>query len=376
MHAPPRTTRRHGFTLIELLVVIAIIAILIGLLLPAVQKVREAAARAKCSNNLKQLALACHNFESTNGYLPPGLPSCVQKQTNWASDGAGGTTNLPHWWVSGTQGSRSFFGGASAVCYGPGWTVQLHAYIEQQALANFVTNVLNDTAYEDFNQANPPDNWDGNPRGTPHGFQGVTLTPLWKCPSSSHNEEVLFSSFNLEQLKKGNYAACFGGDTFATSVAVGNPNSRMLGAFGVVDCEKYSPMQRLGRGAKLTDLSDGTSNTLFISEVLANDLNGDWRGVWILPGIGANTFTTRTGPNSPTADQIPACAASPGMPCTQLRQGPPSGGNTFAAARSRHTGGVNAAMGDASVRFFRDSVNPTAWVAFGTRAGGEVIPNE
>src|ERR1700675_3289761 len=113
-----RLWRRHGrggFTLIELLVVIAIIAILIGLLLPAVQKIREAAARMKCSNNLKQLGLAAHNYHDVNGRLPPAvsIPWATTDATNTGSD------------LSNLQMSGAF---------GPNWAVYLLPFVEQTNL--------------------------------------------------------------------------------------------------------------------------------------------------------------------------------------------------------------------------------------------------
>src|SRR5262245_17739990 len=103
------TRKRRGFTLLELLVVIAIIAVLIGLLLPAVQKVREAASRMKCANQLRQLALACHNYHDAHGHLPPG-----------------GITSLPNETPAYNQG---------------GWTVYVLPYMEQENLFGKIPNL-------------------------------------------------------------------------------------------------------------------------------------------------------------------------------------------------------------------------------------------
>jgi prepilin-type N-terminal cleavage/methylation domain-containing protein/prepilin-type processing-associated H-X9-DG protein len=381
MHSPVR--RRQGFTLIELLVVIAIIAVLIGLLLPAVQKVREAAARMKCQNNLKQLALACHNFESANGSFPPGLPSCVDRQRDFpVPDTKEVWGNLPMWWVSGTQATSP----SDAQCYGPGWTLQLHAFIEQGALAELANQALTNHP-EDFVQANPPDNWDAG--RTQFGSQGGTITSLWRCPSAN-TTDVFFSDFSLEGLRKGNYVANFGADTFMHALPDDsfppNPNPLQRGAFGIVRIRKYPVGERLakGRGTGVLDMADGTSNTLFISELLtwdeplANGGSDDWRGVWILPGIGANTFTARYGPNSAQRDTMPCCGSNipPTHPlaCTRLRStSANTGGLTWASARSNHSGGVNAALADGSVRFFRDGIDLNVWHALASRAGGEAL---
>jgi prepilin-type processing-associated H-X9-DG protein len=370
-------------------VVIAIIAVLIGLLLPAVQKVRESANRVSCQNRMKQIALACLNFESEYKALPAGLPSCVDRQAQFPTPagypGAGSAgPNLPMWWVTGTQASN-------ARCYGPGWTLQLYAFVEQTALAALMQKAINDFP-EDFVQANPPDNWDDKRDFL--GNMGGRIGTLWRCPSAG-TTDVFYADqrTRLESLRKGNYAACFGGNTFQTALppdsSPPNPEPHMRGAFGVVRINKFPVGERLalGRGTKITDIGDGASNTLAVSEVLTWDVpigpdnegrvsNDDWRGVWILPGIGANTFTARHTPNSTTGDRIPSCGtnipAGHPLSCSTTT----SSGTTWASARSRHPGGVNAAMADGSVRFVSNNIRQEIWTALATRNGGEPVSNE
>jgi len=317
--------RRTGFTLVELLVVIAIIGILISLLLPAVQSAREAARRMQCSNNLKQLSLAVHNYEGPHRCLPP---SGIYQ--NFSANGE----DLR----SGTMIS---------------WVVLLLPYIEQQPLHeqfDFTRSV--------FDQPNNPQE------------QHV---PTLNCPSDAA-EDRWFVDSSLTQgkrLAKGNYAAFV--SPFHTDLQRRFPGALAAQSNRMADIQNQ----------------DGTSNTFLLSEVRTRDHEQDQRGAWAVAWTGATILSFdmhhrgdwNTGaryeahpasvgqtqpPNckGPNMDMLYACpdqaaAQMEGMPCLVYTVGDYRE-YLSAAPRSHHPGGVQVSFVDGHVGFLPNEVDEYA----------------
>ncbi len=298
-----RRNARAGFTLIELLVVIAIIAILIGLLLPAVQKVREAAARMKCSNNLKQIGLGMHNYESANQKFPPGFTS---RPASLDGDGLG---------------------------TGWGWAAYLLPQMEQDNLFRQI-NLANDILHPGLTAVR------------------TTVLPGFRCPSDTPINGDTFQTVGpsgpLGAVAFANYAAC--GGTFEVT---GFPDTN-TGAFLRNSAYRFA------------DMTDGTSNTLFVTE---RSSKRSPMTTW----VGAVTGSINP-PLDPAHDEEgppTLCLFQTGE--TDEARTPNNPFNHVEDAGSQHTGGVNALFGDGSVRFVRNSINPFTWTGLGTRAGGEVL---
>ena len=339
-----RLARRDAFTLIELLVVIAIIAVLIALLLPAVQAAREAARRIQCTNNIKQLGLGLMNYESVNNAFPP---KSIQ---------TGVGTNVP------------------ATAYDWGTSVRIMPFMEQGAIFNSINF--------NFKYLDSSDSTVGS----------MSLNVLI-CPSEPRRQPILF---------RGNY---YGVNSYAWCVG----DWFVYGGIGGADTRSAFATNRSRRVA---DITDGTSQTAFAAEVKTYQPQlrhcfGDGSG---------GTFPSLGGPSS-TLDLAGSLAlvTSPATygQCQMIAEGhtrwvkgdsyhggfttalPPNakaigpqqldldlasideddGGPTYAAitSRSYHPSGVNVLMGDASVRFVKNSIAWQTWRALGSIAGGEVV---
>lgn len=387
--------RRRGFTLVELLVVIAIIGILVGLLLPAVQAAREAARRMQCTNNLKQLALACHNFESATKSFPPGYTCFSETFTTPPNNTNPGSTstNFPAFIVTGSQGGGMVPG---ASVYGPSWVMHINGYMEQIVLGNRIDSGMNAI---DLDEACPWDNLDGTQIRRPDLDTQTFARSFMQCPSSPQTD-VQFNDLSLENLHKANYAACFGGQYMRDASARGDATKR--GAFGAVEgVLKYPVGNRygIGKGTKFSKFTDGTSNTVLMSEVLNNSradgrtsssapagMNRDIRGTILCPMMGGNSFSGFFPPNSRGTDVSNGCPpatdpaqypATDPMFCTRDRDvNPSTGGRWNVAARSLHTGGVNASFADGSIRFFSSSIDRATWSGLCSVSGGEVVNSD
>jgi prepilin-type N-terminal cleavage/methylation domain-containing protein/prepilin-type processing-associated H-X9-DG protein len=296
--------RRSAFTLIELLVVIAIIAVLIGLLLPAVQKVREAAARMSCQNNLKQLGLALHAYHDANSKLPPGYTAAAAYV-----DGA--TDTSPGW----------------------AWGAYILPYVEQNNL------------YVQYNLAQPVQN-------SP-AIQ--TYVKTFVCPSDiapTTAFAVADKNWNpICSIAPSSYAACCGGGV-STTGATGN------GCF-------YR-----NSSVRLTDITDGTTNTIFLEERAFANVQGTWVGA-VIGGY------CNQGALNPAA--VPGKLGQGAGDLVLIHAGTinnPSGRNLDDSC-SRHTGGANFLFADGSVHFLRNAAGGSADAAtlqmMGTISGGEVV---
>jgi prepilin-type N-terminal cleavage/methylation domain-containing protein/prepilin-type processing-associated H-X9-DG protein len=356
-----REDPRGGFTLIELLVVIAIIAVLIGLLLPAIQKVREAANRLKCQNNLKQLGIACHAYHASYGRFPPAGQGYA-----WCVSAAGGP--------------------GDAAAYNSNGLVLLLPYVEQDSLYNRF-NLSQASALIGTTRGTAPwQNANGSMVGDPLTNGNAALAGnalnLFSCPSDpipaigagrvgppggaytsngvNGNKQLLgvyYGPGGSFQGAASNY------DFIASAADFSRCNNwRTMGAQRRIFGENST--------TRIADVTDGTSNTLMVGETTrlyanGNSLAWSYRG-WVMPGVEVYDSATDAGINLWFMPWVTTSWATY-IPRVGICH------TWWANAASLHPGGCNFTFADGSVHFVSQMIDKPTLLALATMAGGEVV---
>jgi prepilin-type N-terminal cleavage/methylation domain-containing protein/prepilin-type processing-associated H-X9-DG protein len=330
---PRPAERRRGFTLIELLVVIAIIAILIGLLLPAVQKVREAAARIQCSNNLKQIGLALHNYHDSIGTFPSAHVELCPAGTR-----------------PGTEGTCSYY---------TGWSIDLLPYIEQDNLyKTYNNNVIN---------ASPVN----------AAFR-TTNVKVYTCPADTRAGQIYApETLPPDGHGQGNPQILYMASSYKVMSGVGNTSTTNTYAGYWDEVQDAQNAHPSGKGAfhgdgysgltpeRMTSITDGTSNTIFVGErhTRTHPTRGPfWADSFNLYTAGA-AYPAIPGGNLYLQPDYDACQARINSNYCKYGWG------------SLHTAGIQFLFGDGHVRSLPPSIDLNVFIALSTIAGGEVIPD-
>jgi prepilin-type N-terminal cleavage/methylation domain-containing protein/prepilin-type processing-associated H-X9-DG protein len=337
---PPRRQTR-AFTLIELLVVIAIIAVLIGLLLPAVQKVREAAARSSCQNNIKQLSLAWHNHHDALGVLPPGA---YAPPTAYTAN-ADGTYTWRNGWSDPRPNTSVPWGAFS-------WAARILPYIEGDNVYRLIN--FNAPAYAESipenNSSDTPSGWGptSRERGPAQATFNGQPNPNIQASNSQPKIFVCPAAFRVKpENQQKDYALNYDNNPNGENCC---PERRIRGSRG-----DFTGMGWINSELRLTDVPDGTSSTFLIMEKSHNFAQS-----WCSDNSGCNQFFW-------------VHHQSQGFVYTWQ---PPN--TTFPNTRgasSNHTAGLNVSFVDGHVAYITNSIDIRTYQALSSRAGGEVISN-
>jgi prepilin-type N-terminal cleavage/methylation domain-containing protein len=324
--------RRAGFTLIELLVVIAIVALLIGLLLPAVQQAREAARRTQCSNNLKQIGLALQNYESARKVFPSGYISTPNDSTMGPID-PGFNDAGPGW----------------------GWLTLVMPFMEESNLYGQLNTRLKV--------------WD------PANAAAVaSVVPGYLCPSDDYGQNTRpQSTVNIADTNNQPLGAIYGRANYVSSVG-----SSTLWCSWPVTTFPNGALYR-DSATRTKDVTDGLSKTVFAGERSSNLADSVWPGIY--PGSGHWAYppfaSVGTGGLNTNYDGPGAYVGAHGGPCPYedpvVIHPPNSVYGHSDQMQSTHPGVTNILLGDGSVSLYSDEAPLSLWVALVSRNGGEIF---